>query len=64
MSVKYQNIMANSVDPDDTAYDEPYHQVLYCLHRYLIWSAGLQGLEELTKTEETNFGLVNPSASD
>ena len=31
--------MANSVDLDETARDEPSHQDLHCLHRYLFWSA-------------------------
>ena len=35
--------MANSVDPDETAHDEPSHQDLHYLHRYLVWSAGLKG---------------------
>ena len=41
---KIKNIMANSVDPDETAYDEMSHLDLHCLHRYLFWSAGLKGL--------------------
>ena len=36
--------MANSVDPDETAYYEPSHLELHCLHIYLFWSAGLKGL--------------------
>ena len=36
--------MANSVDPDETAHDEPSHPDLHCLHRF--WSAGLKGLTE------------------
>ena len=36
MSVKNQNIMASSVDPDKTAKYEPSHQDLHCLHRYLL----------------------------
>ena len=35
MSVKNQNRMANSVDPDETAYYEPSHQELYCLIRLI-----------------------------
>ena len=42
MSVKNQNRIANCVDPDETAHAEPSHQDLYCLHRYLVWSAGLK----------------------
>ena len=42
MSVTNQNRMANSVDPDETAHYEPSHQDLHCLHRFLVWSAGLK----------------------
>ena len=35
MSVKNQNRMANSVDPDEMAHYEPSHQDLHCLHS--IW---------------------------
>ena len=44
MSVKTQNRMANSVYPDETAHYEPSHQDLHSLHRYLVWFAGLKGL--------------------
>ena len=44
MSVKNQNGLANSLDPDETAHNEPSHQDLHCLHRYLAWSAGPQRL--------------------
>ena len=44
MSVKNQNRMANSVEPDETAHYEPPHQALHCLHRYLIRSTGLNGI--------------------
>ena len=37
--------MANSVDPDETARDEPSHLDLHCLNRYLFWSVGLKGLK-------------------
>ena len=39
-----QNRMATSVDPDETAHNEPSHQDLYCSHKYLVWSAGLKWL--------------------
>ena len=42
MSVKIRNRMANSVDPDETAHHKPSHQDLHCLHRCLVWSAGLK----------------------
>ena len=35
--------MANSVDPDETARDEPSHLDLHCLNRHLFLSAGLKG---------------------
>ena len=43
--------MANSVDPDETAHNEPSHQDLHCLHRYMypVWSAGLNGLNIYSK---------------
>ena len=31
---KIQNRMANSVDPDEMALNDPSHQDLHCLHRY------------------------------
>ena len=31
--VKNQNRMANRVDPDETAHDEPSHQDLHCLQK-------------------------------
>ena len=34
--------MANSVDLNETAHDEPSHLDLLCLQRYLDWSAGLK----------------------
>ena len=36
--------MANSVDPDETARNEPSHLDLLCLHRYLFLSAELKGI--------------------
>ena len=33
--------MANSVDPNEMAHYMLSHLDLYCLHRYLFWSAGL-----------------------
>ena len=41
---KIKNGMANSVDTDEMAHYEPFHQDLHCLHRYLFWSARLKGL--------------------
>ena len=40
-----KNRMANSVDPDETAHEEPFYPDLYCLQRCLI---GFIGLKELT----------------
>ena len=42
---KIENIMANSVGHDETARNEPSHQDLHCLHRYLFWSARLNGVK-------------------
>ena len=41
---KIKNRMANSEDPDEMAHNEPSHQDLHCLQRYLIWSVMLKGL--------------------
>ena len=35
---------AISVDPDETAHNEPSHQDLHCLHSYLVGSARLNWL--------------------
>ena len=40
---KSNNRMANSVDPDEMASNEPSHLDLHCLQRYLYWSAGMKG---------------------
>ena len=34
--------MANSVDPDKMANDEPSHHDLHCVPSYLVWSAKLK----------------------
>ena len=47
ISVKSQHRIANSVDPDETAHDEPSHQALHRLHIYLFWSLGLKRWREL-----------------
>ena len=36
--------MANSVDPNETARNEPSHLDLHCLQRYLYWSVRIQWL--------------------
>ena len=36
--------MANRVDPDETARDEPSHLDPHCLQNYLFWSTRLKGL--------------------
>ena len=36
--------MANSVDPDETAYDEQSHLDSHCLQKHLSVSIGLKGL--------------------
>ena len=41
---KFPKRMANSVDPDETACNEPSHLNLHCLHRYLFWYVRLKGL--------------------
>ena len=36
--------MANSVDPDETAHNEPSHLELHCFQENLSWSRGLKEL--------------------
>ena len=43
-SDKIQNRRTNSVDPDETAHNEPSHQDLRCFKIYLFESAGMKGL--------------------
>ena len=43
---KINNKMATSVDPDETAPDEPSHLDLHCLERYLYWPVGIKGLNK------------------
>ena len=40
VTIKNQNRIANSVDPDETAHDEPSHRDLHCLHCYLVCLEG------------------------
>ena len=44
VSVKNQNKMTDSVDPDETARNEPSDLDLHYLYRYLFWSVGMNGL--------------------
>ena len=44
--------MANSVDPDETARDEPSHQDLHYLQKYLFLSAVMKGLTLSTGTDK------------
>ena len=39
--------MTNSVDPDETAHDEPSHQDLHCLHKYLVSSVWIERVKTL-----------------
>ena len=39
-------VVANSVEPDETARHEPSHLGLHCLQRYMFWSAGLKELRD------------------
>ena len=41
--------MANSIEPDETARNEPSHLDLHCLHRYLFSSEGLKRLTRSTR---------------
>ena len=40
--MKIKNKMANKVDLDETAHEEPSDQELHYLHRCLFWSTGLK----------------------
>ena len=44
VSHKIRNIMANGIDPDETAHYELSHLDLHCLQRCLFWVTGLIGL--------------------
>ena len=37
--------MANRIDPDEMAHNEPSHPDLHCLQNYPFWSADLKGLK-------------------
>ena len=43
------NKMANNVDPDETAHNEPSHLDRHCSQKYmyLLWSTGLEGFTSL-----------------
>ena len=40
------NRLTNSVDPDETARDEPSHLDLHCLQSSLNWSSEMKGLQK------------------
>ena len=44
---KHPNQMADNLDPDETASDEPSHLVLHSLQKCGFWSAGLKELSKL-----------------
>ena len=44
---KNQNIVATSVESDETAHDEPSHQNLHCLQKRTKHCFDLQGLKRL-----------------
>ena len=60
-SVKNHSRKANDVDFDETAHNEPSHQDLHCLQKYLSWSSGLKGLIFLflTMFQSQNFVQVS-----
>ena len=58
MSVKNQNRMANSVDPDETVPYEPSHQDLHCLHRYRFWSAAAERSQSISSTKQPDNKLI------
>ena len=49
--MKINNIIANSVDPDETARHEPSHLDLHCLQRNMCWFAWVKGLRYQTSTK-------------
>ena len=59
VSVKSKNRMANNVNPDETALDEPSDLDLHCLHRYLFWSARLKGLCTSLRDEALLMSIHN-----
>ena len=42
VTICVKNRMINSVNPDETAHDEPSHLDLHSLQKYLFWSTGLR----------------------
>ena len=46
VTVKNQIRITNSVDPNETAHDEPSHQDIHCLHRYPYRSTGFERVNE------------------
>ena len=46
---KFKNRMANSVDLDETAHNEPSHLDLQCLQKCVFWFTRLKGLKQVTK---------------
>ena len=53
-SVKSKNRMANNVEPDEVAHNEPSHQNLHCLHKICF---GLQGGKGLSYGEKKKVKL-------
>ena len=55
--------MANSIDPDETAHNEPSHQDLHCLQN-MYWSAGpkalIYGINDIFFFTRKQFELTLP----
>ena len=52
---KFNNRMANSVDPDETACYEQSHLDLHCLQRYLYWSVGTKEFRHIFQLNRTDI---------
>ena len=50
--------MANSVDPDETARNEPSHLDLRCLHRYWFWSVEFEKVQVGIKGQLSEFYFI------
>ena len=58
--------MANSVDPDEMAHDDPFHLDLHCLHRHLFRSLKLKelrGIDTISREQNLMQLVLFPSAN-
>ena len=58
VTICVKNRMINSVNPDETAHDEPSHLDLHSLQKYLFWSTGLKEIRRMI-TPSGHINLFN-----